>query len=383
VLLRPGVSELGDRRLGLTGYLVIDRVAGGLCAGGLRFGETVSSEGLQRLARLMTLKFGVMGMEIGGAKAGIVGRRGGVGDAALLRRMAELLKPYLEAGYLLAEDLGTNGADVVALYRHAGVNPAAVARARTSGGVLPPDVLAGPPPSAVLAGEFARDLAGIGVAEAVITAADVLGLPLDGLTVAIQGFGTVGSATARRLAAVGVPIVAVADEEVTVMDPRGLEVDDVDQARDLRGRICRERLHRSVTTLSSRDWYRLPVQVLIPAAVEDAIGLRDLPRLGSRLRLVVEAANCPVTPEAEAPLERSGVAIVPDFVANAGSAVGLGLLATGQVRSPTEIAAECCRRIASATRRILGNELPGDTVRQRATALAGLAEIDRGPTAIG
>jgi glutamate dehydrogenase (NAD(P)+) len=85
---------------------VIDRVVDGLCAGGLRFAPDVSPECLRRLAGLMTLKFAVMGLRIGGAKAGIVGRRGGRSDHPLLLRAGELLKPHLEAGYLMGEDLG-------------------------------------------------------------------------------------------------------------------------------------------------------------------------------------------------------------------------------------------------------------------------------------
>jgi glutamate dehydrogenase (NAD(P)+) len=368
---RPAaVHRLTDERIGLIAYLVVDRVVGGLCAGGLRFAPDVSADRLRRLARLMTLKFAVMGLPIGGAKAGIVGRRRGAPDDALLRRAGELLRPHLEAGYLMGEDLGTTGDDVAAVYRHAGVDPIAMVRAHLPDGgaaVSIPDRLQ---PAGLLADRLVGRLAGAGVAAAVVAAAAALRLPLATLTVAIQGFGTVGLGAARGLAEAGVPIVALADERATLLDPRGLRLADLEQARDALGRIDRSRLTRPVTVLSRDDWCRVPAQVLIPAAVEDAITLETLPRLSRRLRLVVEAANAPVDPEAEALLEQAGVAVVPDFVASAGAAAGLGALASGRLRSPDDMLEEACARIASATARVLGGELPGRTARERAMSLA-------------
>ena len=367
------VHQLIDERIGLTVHLVIDRIVEGLCAGGLRFAPDVSVERLGRLARLMTLKFAVMGLGIGGAKAGIAGRRRGTGIDPLLLRAGELLRPHLEAGFLMGEDLGTTGDDIVALYRRAGVDPIAVVRSHLLDRGVAPSV-----PSWVQLADLFSDqqvsrLAGAGVAESVMAGAAVLALPLDTLTVAIQGYGTVGMAAAHRLAEAGATIVAVAVERATLLDPGGLDVADLEGARDHLGRIDRSRLSRPVTVLSRDDWCRLPVQVLIPAAVEDAITSRHLSRLSRRVRLIVEAANAPVDPATEAVLEQAGVAVVPDFIANSGSAAGWGALASGRLQSPTEMLEEACARIAWATTQVLGSGLPGRTARERALALAAMA----------
>jgi glutamate dehydrogenase (NAD(P)+) len=93
-------------------------------------------------------------------------------------------------------------------------------------------------------------------------------------------------------------------------------------------------------------------------------------RLKPTVRLVVEAANGPVTDDAEAALEARGVAVVPDFVASAGSAAAFGLLITGQVSNPEEAVAESCRRIAAATRHVVSGAASGLTARERARRLA-------------
>ena len=368
VLNRPGTFELSDPAVGLRGFLVVDRVAGGLCMGGLRFAPNVSAAQLARLARLMSLKFGVLGLPIGGAKAGIAGSRG-PGDGALLRRAAELLAAHLRDGFLVGEDLGTTGAEIAAVYAHASVDPLDVVRSRAGGGA---GALAASGPvdlAELLSDRVTGTVAGNGVAVAAAAAAEQIGLRLDACLVAVQGFGSVGRAAARRLRELGATIAAVADVEGTVCAPGGLDLDDLERARDVRGRIDRRRLRRPVTLLPGDDWCRLPVHVLVPAAVEDAITPDVADRLHRRVRLVVEAANAPVQAGVEARLERRGVAVVPDFVASAGSAAVFGLLATGRAATVEAVTAECDRLIADATRRVVGGDGAG-TSRERATRLA-------------
>ena len=361
------VADLVDESVGVRALLVVDRVAGGLCMGGLRFSPTVSAAQLARLARLMSLKFGVLGLPVGGAKAGIAGSRG-PGDEAVLRRAAELLEPYLRGGYLMGEDLGTSGAEIAAMYEHAGVDPMAVVRScGRAGGAAPA------PPAELRLGDLFADsvagsVAGTSVAAAAAAAADVAGLRLERCLVAVQGFGSVGLAAARRLQELGATIAAVADVDGTICAPGGLWLDDLERARDARGRIDRTRLSRRATLLPAGDWCRLPVEVLVPAAVEDAITADSAVWLHRRVRLVVEAANGPVTGEAEAALERRGVTVVPDFVAGAGSAGVFGLLAAGRASNLAEVTGECERLIADVTRRVVAGG-PG-TARERATAIA-------------
>jgi glutamate dehydrogenase (NAD(P)+) len=142
-------------------------------------------------------------------------------------------------------------------------------------------------------------------------------------TIAIQGFGSVGSGTARFLAQKGAKVIAVADVDGTIYQEDGLPVDQLIAARDELGSIDREKLDCSYEEHPRDDWLALGAHILIPAAVADTITKNNVQRITSRL--VVEAANIPVTIEAEKQLHRLGVAVVPDFIANAGAACGFGM----------------------------------------------------------
>jgi glutamate dehydrogenase (NAD(P)+) len=161
-------------------------------------------------------------------------------------------------------------------------------------------------------------MAGFGVAESTMEAADVIGLPLAGATVALQGFGNVGGAAARYLDRAGVRITAVADIEGAIIDPNGLDVPHLLAIRDRFGRIDRKRLAPGARCAPEPAWLEQPVEIVIPAAVGNAIRADN--QAGVQCRLLVEAANNPVTLGAEAELERRGVTILPDFVANAAAA---------------------------------------------------------------
>ena len=360
--------ELHDEDLALTVYLAIDRLSDGWCAGGLRFAPSVTPAQLERLARLMTLKFGALGVRIGGAKAGIVGPRQGPAGDRMLLRAGELLEPLLRSWYMTGEDLGTRGEDITRIYAHIGLDPIAIVRQRmAAGGVTftaPPSLR----PADLFSDQFAGRVAGDGVVAAALAAAEARGLRSESLDVSLQGFGTVGLSAARGFQSRGFRLVAVADSEGCVCAPRGLDIDDLARARNPWGVIDRRRLRHTVTHLRREDWCRVPADVLVPAAVEDAIGPEEARRVHAKVKLIVEAANGPVALEAETFLEGRGIAVVPDFVASAGSAAAFGLLMTGQAATPDQAAAESSRRIASITRQVL--EGPEAGARQRAIALA-------------
>jgi glutamate dehydrogenase (NAD(P)+) len=156
------------------------------------------------------------------------------------------------------------------------------------------------------------------VAECTMEAADVIGLPLKGATIALQGFGNVGGAAARYLDRAGVRLTAVADVEGAILDPNGLDVPHLLAIRDRFGHIDRSRLKPGARCAPEPAWLEHEVDIVIPAAVGNAIRADN--QAGVRCRLLVEAANNPVTDDAETALEERGVTILPDFVANAAAA---------------------------------------------------------------
>jgi glutamate dehydrogenase (NAD(P)+) len=131
--------------------------------------------------------------------------------------------------------------------------------------------------------------------------------------VAIQGFGNVGSTSARLLAENGARIVGVTDWKGGIYNSKGLDVEK------LTAHVAR---HRSVAgfgdgePLTNADLFRLEVDILIPAALENQITIENAPHI--RAKVIVEGANGPTTPEANALLHERGVFVVPDILANSG-----------------------------------------------------------------
>jgi glutamate dehydrogenase (NAD(P)+) len=140
-----------------------------------------------------------------------------------------------------------------------------------------------------------------------------LGMPVEGTTVAVQGFGNVGSVAAQLLQREGCRIVAIGDRSVSIYDPNGIDVEDaaayVKKNRTLDG-------YTRGDVISGADLLTLDVDVLLPAALENVITTKNAGQI--RARIICEGANGPTTAAADAILEENGVFVVPDILANAG-----------------------------------------------------------------
>lgn len=330
-------------------YLAQDLPEGwsGLTAGGLRIDPSARPEDAERLAELMTLKLAVCHVPVRGAKAVAVPHPGADRDR-LLVEVAEALRPHLATDYLLGEDLGTTSADVVTVYQAAGVDPVAMVATYHAERGTPLDLPEGLSLADLMNDEFAGVLAGEGAVVALTTA---LGdEPLAGQAAAIQGFGTVGLAVARALVRGGARVVTLVDEHGYVHHPDGLPVDDLAHAGH--GRIDRTAAPDGALTGPAEDWLGLPADVLVPAAVAGAITAADVPLINPAVHFVVEGANDPVTRDGEEALEAREIRVLPDFVANAGSAVAFGLLASGEA-TVADVGERYLERISDAVRRCL------------------------------
>jgi glutamate dehydrogenase (NAD(P)+) len=145
---------------------------------------------------------------------------------------------------------------------------------------------------------------------------------VEGLRVAIQGFGNVGRHTARALHERGARVVAVCDRDGGVHDPGGLDVADVVAARLRDGSLAGPTASSGASTIVPVDnasLLELDCDVLVPCAVSSVVTSANAPRL--RCRYLLEGANSPVTAEADALLRRRGVEVVPDILANSGGVV--------------------------------------------------------------
>jgi glutamate dehydrogenase (NAD(P)+) len=158
-----------------------------------------------------------------------------------------------------------------------------------------------------------REATGRGCMFVVKEALTHLGMPLAGTTVAVQGFGNVGSVAAQLLHREGCKIVAIGDRSISIYDRNGIDVDDaiahVAKNKSLDG-------YSKGEVISGADLLTLDVDVLLPAALENVITTKNAAQI--RARIICEGANGPTTAAADSILEENGVFVIPDILANAG-----------------------------------------------------------------
>lgn len=345
------VSEWRDPLTDSRGYFVIDRLIGGMCSGGIRMRPGVSVHEVANLARTMSYKMAVLDIPYGGAKSGIDCDPAGPVAQGVLRRFLEAIKPDVAERYATGADLGTREDDIVAACQVIGLT-----HPLQSGFKSDPDAgLIRVRQALSLTSEGAAItelIAGFGVAEVTLEAAEFLGLNMKAATVALQGFGNVGGAVARYLHRAGARFIAVADIEGAVVDESGLDIPYLLSIRDRFGHIDRSRLRPGMRRAPEAVWLEQPVEVLIPAAIGGAIHDGNQSRI--RCRLLPEAANNPVTWDAECALEDRGVVILPDFVANAAAAfLFCGLLERRLEPSLESIFTVTSRQLRTTTREML------------------------------
>jgi glutamate dehydrogenase (NAD(P)+) len=307
-----------DKLTGRHGYLVIDRLVGGMAGGGTRMQEGCTLEEVERLAHAMTLKNGGLDLPAGGAKLGLDMDPHDPAAHDLLVRFIRAMRPFFESWVATGEDMGTNQAQLIEVFKEAGIGStfkAVVNRNPDGGAEL---VRANGSFGGAWDGIPLFDLVGgYGVTEAALAAMSHLRWQPSATRAAIQGFGSMGGSSARFLARKGVRIVAIADAGGTIANPDGLDVEHYLAARNEHGEIDRAKLRSADRELERDDWLRTDAELLVPAAVADSINEGNCDAITAPL--VVEAANIPTTPGAEQCLAERGVLVIPDFIANAGT----------------------------------------------------------------
>ncbi|MGH9312126.1 MAG: Glu/Leu/Phe/Val family dehydrogenase [Vicinamibacterales bacterium] len=289
-----------------TGYRVQYNITLGPAKGGIRYHPNVTLDEVTALAAWMTWKCAVAHIPFGGGKGGVVcdpTRMSRRELEALTRRyVAEIIDAIGPEKDIPAPDVNTNDqimAWVMDTYSmHVGQTTTAVVTGKPieMGGSL-----------------GRREATGRGVMICTREAAKHLGLDINGATVAVQGFGNVGSISALLLSQIGAKIVAVTDWKGGVYNQAGLDVpklvDYVAQHRTVDGFPGGE-------PIDNEAMFKLPVAVLIPAALENQITMENAPDI--QARIITEGANGPTTPEAHALLHSRGIFVIPDILANSG-----------------------------------------------------------------
>ena len=289
-----------------TGHRVVHNTARGPGKGGIRFDTGVSLDEVSALAAWMTWKCAVVDVPFGGAKGGILCDPFSMSSGELERLTRRYTSAIIDGigpdSDIPAPDVNTNErvmAWVMDTYSmHVGHSV--------------PAVVTGKP--VALGGSLGRrDATGRGCMIATREALNALGMSLKGATVAVQGFGNVGSVAAQQLSRAGARVIAIGDRTGALYDAGGIDVNDatvwVRKHGTLEGYL-------EGTPLTNDELLTLQVDVLVPAALENVITTKNAARV--RAKVICEGANGPTTAEADEILEENGVFVIPDIVANAG-----------------------------------------------------------------
>lgn len=296
-----------------TGYRVQHNLGRGPVKGGIRYHPNVDIDEVRALAMWMTWKCALVNIPYGGAKGGVIvdPRQLSMSELErLTRRFATeisiLLGPEKD---IPAPDVNTNAQimawimDTISMHR----------------GYTVPAVITGKPIN--IGGSLGRvEATGRGVSLMVREAARRLGRGLDDLRVVVQGFGNVGSTAAYLLDYMGCKVVGVSDATGGYYRAAGLDIPAMRSfAARHQFRLLEGYQAPGVEQIDGSDLLELDCDVLIPAALENQITERNADRI--RAGLIVEGANGPTTPDADAILNERGVLVVPDILANAGGVV--------------------------------------------------------------
>jgi glutamate dehydrogenase (NAD(P)+) len=301
----PVVMDDGEIEV-FTGHRVLHNTARGPGKGGIRFDMGVSLDEVSALAAWMTWKCAVVDVPFGGAKGGVRCDPLSMSQGELERLTRRYTTAIIEVlgpdSDIPAPDVNTNERvmawimDTYSMHMGHTVGAVVTGKPVDMGGSL-----------------GRREATGRGCTIATKEALGHLGLPVKGATVAVQGFGNVGSVAAQLLAREGCRVVAIGDRTGAIHDAGGIDV--FEAAAWVRKHATLEGYEKG-DRITNEELLTLAVDVLVPAALENVITTRNASKI--RARIVCEGANGPTTAAADALLEEHGVFVVPDILANAG-----------------------------------------------------------------
>jgi glutamate dehydrogenase (NAD(P)+) len=301
----PVMMDSGEVEV-FTGYRVLYNTSRGPAKGGIRFDMAVTLDEVKALAAWMTWKCAVVNLPFGGAKGGVLcdPSKMSVGELERLTRrytsgIVATLGPDSDVP---APDVNTNERvmawvmDTYSMRMGHTVTAVVTGKPVEMGGSL-----------------GRREATGRGCMIVTKEALKHLGMPVQGTTVAVQGFGNVGSVAAQLLSKEGCRIVAISDKTGGYHNPKGIDVDaalaHVRKTKHLEG-------FPGATPITNEELLTLEVDVLLPAALENVITSKNAAKI--RAKIICEGANGPTTAAADNILDEKGIFVIPDILANAG-----------------------------------------------------------------
>jgi glutamate dehydrogenase (NAD(P)+) len=301
----PTLMDNGEVEV-FTGYRVLYNTSRGPAKGGIRFDLQVTLEEVKALAAWMTWKCAVVNLPFGGSKGGVVcdpfKLSAGELERLTRRYTAGIIATLGPDSDVPAPDVNTNERvmawvmDTYSMHMRHTVTAVVTGKPVEMGGSL-----------------GRREATGRGCMIVTKEALKHLGMPVQGTTVAVQGFGNVGSIAAQLLQREGCKIVAISDKSGGYYNKGGIDLATafahVKQHRGLEG-------FKGGDQISNDDLLTLDVDVLLPAALENVITSKNASKV--RARVICEGANGPTTAGADSVLDEKGIFVIPDILANAG-----------------------------------------------------------------
>ncbi|NCO11743.1 Glu/Leu/Phe/Val dehydrogenase [Candidatus Pacearchaeota archaeon CG_4_9_14_0_2_um_filter_39_13] len=303
------IVEVYDPKTGMRGFTVIDNTALGPAKGGIRMTSSVDVKEVFRLARAMTWKCALAGLPFGGGKSGIIfdSKKDGKKKGEFIKAFARAIRNESPSQYVSAPDINTSEKEMEIYVRENGHFNSAT----------------GKPLAFCRKKLFRKKVCGLphelgstgyGVAHSTEIALKHAKIPVNEATVAIEGFGNVGTFTFKKLEEMGAKIVAVSDSKGVLYNPSGLKYHEVMKIKMDKGSV----IFGNGKKLPGEKIFELPVDVLIPAALPDVINKGNMNKV--KAKIIVEAANIPMPLDVEEKLSKR-ILIIPDFVANAGGVI--------------------------------------------------------------
>jgi glutamate dehydrogenase/leucine dehydrogenase len=352
------IVKVYDPKTGMRGILVIDNTARGPGKGGIRMTPNITEEEVFRLARTMTWKNALADIPFGGAKAGILMPAGEFDKKVIMQSFARAIKLLTPKKYIAGPDVNTGEREMQWFVEATG-------NWKTATGKPANYCMAAFGEKGEKCGiphEFGST--GFGVAESTRVAAEIYGMDIKGARVAIHGFGNVGTFAYEYLTAIGAKVVLLADRDGAVFAENGF--DSAELKAIIRDRKPLSHYARG-KILKSEDFWKVPVDILIPASVTDVINASNKDVI--KAKIIIEAGNIPMREPIEEELSRKGILIVPDFVANAGGVISSYAEYRGY--NPKRMFEIVKRKIVAATKRVLAKSIQsGENPRAVALAIA-------------
>ena len=331
------VCHVYDPKTKMQGVAVIDNTAIGIGKGGVRLVPDITVGEVFGLARAMTWKNALAGIPFGGAKSGIKAPGNSPNKAALVAAFAERIAPLVPSVYVPGPDMNIGENEMAIISDTIGTRKAATGKPASMGG-LPHEL----------------GSTGFGVALATEVALEHARIPLQGARLALEGFGNVGTFTMKFLTEKGALVVAVSDSKGTAYLETGFDYNTLMNTKKEKGTVT---AYPGARLLPPSALFETKCDVLIPGARPNVITEANMGKINARV--LVEAANIPMTPAVELAVAKRGVLVIPDFVANAGGVISSYVEFTEGTEQ--DMFALVRERITKNTHMVLERTKDGDT----------------------